>query len=74
MTPDEVEEVIFGLQDEEANYRTRRIEDRYYNVYGETGGGRLLIMVGELMSNGQFRVFGARDMDSDEKRKYRGRK
>lgn len=72
MTPDEVEEVLFGLEGEEPNYRIRRVDDERYSIFGETGSGRLLIMIGEKMGNGQFRVFGARDMDKDEKRKYRG--
>ncbi len=69
VTPDEVEEVLFGLPGEEPTYRKRRDGD-YLICYGETGGGRLLKLVGEFCEK-QFRVFAARDMDKDEKRAYR---
>lgn len=72
VTPDEIEEILFGLPGEEPSYRVRRDGD-YMIVYGETGGGRLLKFVGEFEGQ-RFRVFAARDMEPDEKRAYRKRK
>ncbi len=69
VTPDEIEEALFGLPGEEPTYRLRRDGD-YLIVYGETGSGRLLKFVGEFREQ-RFRVFAARDMDADEKRAYR---
>ena len=71
VTPDEVEELLFGIPGEEPTFRRRRDGD-YLICYGETGSGRLLKLVGEFF-NGRFRVFAARDMDKDEKRAYRKR-
>lgn len=70
VTPDEVEEIVIGLDDEDPIFRVRRDGD-YYVIYGETGSGRLLKMVGEFMELDVFRVFAARDMDGAEKRSYR---
>lgn len=70
VTPDEIEELLFGLDGEDAIYRLRRDGD-FLTVYGETGSGRLLKLVGEFMDNGQFRVFAAQDMDGAEKRAFR---
>jgi hypothetical protein len=61
---------LFGCDGEDATYRQRRDGD-YLNIYGETGNGRLLKMVGEFMDDGKFRVFGAIDMDKDEVRTFR---
>ena len=69
VTPDEVEEMLLGLPGEEPTYRQRRDGD-YRIIYGETGGGRLLKVVGEIFRDG-FRVFAARDMDSRERRAFR---
>jgi uncharacterized DUF497 family protein len=69
VTPDEVEEILFGVPGEEPAYRVRR-EGAYLIIYGETGGGRLLKLVGEMMTEG-FRAFAARDMDSRERRAFR---
>jgi hypothetical protein len=63
VTPDDVEEVLFGVDGEDAVYRQRRDGDNMI-VYGETGSGRLLKLVSEFMKDGRFRVFAARDMDS----------
>lgn len=65
-----MEEILFGCDGEEPTYRQRRDSD-YLIIYGETGAGRLLKMVGEFLADGQFRVFAAIDMDDDEKRTYR---
>lgn len=71
VTPDEIEETLFGLPGEEPTYLIRRDGD-YLVVYGETGSGRLLKFVGELVGK-RFRVFAARDMDKSEKRAFRKR-
>ena len=70
VTPDEVDELLFGVDGEEAIYRLRRDGD-FLMVYGETGSGRLLKIVGEFTSDKQFRVFAAQDMDEAEKRAFR---
>jgi hypothetical protein len=70
VTPDEVEEIIFGIDGEDASYRMRR-EGAGYLIFGETGGGRLLKMYGEFVHDGCFRVYAAQDMNEIEKRKYR---
>lgn len=57
-SPDEVEELLFGVDGEEAVYRQLRDGD-YLKIYGETGSGRLLKLVGEFMKDGRFRVFAA---------------
>lgn len=72
VTPDEVEEVVFGIDGEPAVYRVLR-DGHNYKIFGETGGGRLLLMVGSFLPDGRFRVFAARDMDEREKRAYRVR-
>lgn len=72
VTPDEVEEILLGIPGEEPIYRKRR-DGEYLICYGETGGGRLLKIVGELCGE-RFRVFAARDMEQVEKRAYRKRK
>lgn len=73
VTPDEVEEIILGVDGEEPTYRIKRDGD-FYIISGETGGGRLLKMVGEFLDTNRFRVFGARDMKPQEARAYRKRK
>lgn len=70
VSPDEVDEAIFGCDGEDAVIRVFRDADNY-KIFGETGNGRLLKMVGHFREDGQFRVFHAMDMDTDEKRLYR---
>ncbi len=70
VTPDEVEDVLFGIPGEAAFYLARRIGDAY-EIYGETGGGRLLKMVGHFRDDGSFRIFHAMDMTAAERRRYR---
>jgi uncharacterized DUF497 family protein len=70
VTVDEVEEILFGIEDAEPEYRARHSGDAYI-IYGETGAGRLLKMVGEFVKARMFRVFGAIDMDNAERRSYR---
>ncbi len=70
VTVDEIEEIVFGIDGECAAYHIRR-DGEFYVIAGETGGGRLLIVVGEFLEEGFFRVFGARDMKTREARSYR---
>ena len=70
VTVDEVEEIVFGIEGARPEYRARRSGDAYI-VYGETGAGRLLKMVGEFVKVRMFRIFGAIDMDDSERRSYR---
>jgi uncharacterized DUF497 family protein len=72
VTPDEIEEIVFGVDGEPATYRLVRDGD-HYKLFGETGSGRLLIAVGEYLGDRRFRVFAARDMNDAEKRAYRTR-
>jgi uncharacterized DUF497 family protein len=66
----EVEDVVFGVSGEEPAFRLVRDGD-FYVVYGETGDGRLLTIVGEFIERSHFRPFGARDMTANEKRRHR---
>jgi uncharacterized DUF497 family protein len=70
VTPDEVEEVFFGCDGDEPTYRIRKDGD-FYLISGETGSGRLLKIVGEILEDKSFRVFAARDMKANELRAYR---
>jgi uncharacterized DUF497 family protein len=70
VTVDEVEEIVFGIEGARPECRARRSGDAYI-IYGETGAGRLLKMVGEFLKARMFRVFGAIDMDDAERRSYR---
>ena len=72
MTKQEVEELIFD-QDATQKRRIYRSGDAY-EIFGETVGGRLLKLAGEFRENGQFRVFAARDMTTNEKRTFRKKK
>jgi len=70
VTTDEVEEVVFGIPGEAACYLARRTGEAY-EIYGETGGGRLLKLVGHFRDDGSFRVFHAMNMTDVERRRYR---
>ena len=72
VTPDEVSELLFGVDGETASYYQLRDSD-YLKVYGQTGAARLLKLVGEFTACGRFRVFAAQDMDAKEKRAFRKR-
>jgi hypothetical protein len=72
VTPDEIEEVLFGVDGDDTAYRQLR-DGNYLKIYGETASGRLLKMVGEFMEDGRFRVFAAQDMEAKEKRAFRAR-
>jgi hypothetical protein len=70
VTSNEVEELLFGVDGDPAGYRQFRDGD-YVNIYGQTGSGRLLKLVGEFMKDGRFRVFAAQDMNARDKRIFR---
>ncbi len=71
ITPDDIDEIIFGI-DDEGTPPTLVIRDgANYVFYGQTGSGRLLLVVGEPLEDGILRPFAARDMADDEKRRYR---
>jgi hypothetical protein len=70
VTPVEVEELLFGVDGEVVRYTQRRDGD-YLKIYGETGSGRLLKLVGEFMQDKRFRVFAAQDMNDSERRFFR---
>jgi len=70
VTPDEIEEIIFGCDGDEPTYRIKKDGD-FYIISGQTGAGRLLKMVGEFLEDKRFRVFAARDMKPNEARAYR---
>lgn len=70
VTPEEVEEIVFGFDGQAPSYRVRRDGDAYV-IYGETGDGRLLKIVGTFAEGRAFRVFGAIAMDIRERRVYR---
>jgi hypothetical protein len=55
VTPDEVEEILLGIEGDEVVYRLPRHGD-YVVIYGETGSGRLLKMAGEFRET-RFRGF-----------------
>lgn len=61
ITPDEVSEALLGIEGEIPRYMEARDGD-YRVFFGETGDGRLLLMVGEYL-----------DMKAREKRRYRRR-
>lgn len=70
--PDEIEEILFGVDGERASFLVVR-DGQYYRIFGETAGGRLLVLVGSLLTDRRFRVFAARDMNEREKRRFRTR-
>ena len=70
VTPDEVEEAILGCDGESAVYLIRRDGD-YYQVFGETGNGRLLAMVGEFVDGTVIRIFHAMNMTDRQRRAFR---
>jgi uncharacterized DUF497 family protein len=70
VTPDDVDEAIFGVDGEDARYIVRRDSD-YYAILGETGSGRLLSMVGEKLADNKVRIFHAMDMNDTETATFR---
>jgi uncharacterized DUF497 family protein len=70
VTPDEVEEVLLGIEGQDPQLVQTRDGD-YHAFLGQTGGGRMLSMVGEFLDGRQLYVFSARDMNEREKRRYR---
>jgi uncharacterized DUF497 family protein len=73
VTIEEVEDVVFGVADEDPDFDVRR-DGPNYVVLGETGNGRLLTIALEPISSGYFRPFAARDMEPHERRTYRNRR
>ena len=63
---------MFGVEGEGSTALVRRIEHPYVRIYGQTGSGRLLKMIGEDMQNGMLRVH-AIDMNDAEKKRFRAR-
>ncbi len=53
VTIDEVEDVIFGVDGDDPDYRDER-DGSNYVVYGATGDGRLLVIALEPISPGIF--------------------
>lgn len=72
VSPAEVEEIVFGIDGDGPRYDIVR-DGGNYEIYGQTGGGRLLLMVGALIRDGHMRIFAARGMDEREKRAFRKR-
>jgi len=70
VTPDEVEEAIFGCDGESAVYLIRRIGD-HHQMFGETGDGRLLAMVGEFVDGTVIRIFHVMEMTPAQRRAFR---
>jgi uncharacterized DUF497 family protein len=66
--PDEAEAVI------DNSPMILRTEDSKYLAYGQTDEGRYLLVVFVRKTEGIIRVITARDLTSDEKRRYRRRK
>src|ERR1700730_15832883 len=73
ITPDDIYEAVFGVEGEDSTALIRRIEQPNVGVYGQTGSGRLLKVVGEDMQDGTLRVFHAIDMNEAEKQSFRAR-
>ena len=71
-SPDEVDEALFGLEEEETYCLEFRDGD-YHVFLGENGDGRLLAMAGEYLNHGTLRIFSARNMNAREKRRFRKR-
>jgi uncharacterized DUF497 family protein len=69
----EVDEIVFGFDGEQPDYDVRR-DGPNYVLEGESGDGRLLVIALEPKGDGLFRPFAARDMEDDERRKYRNRR
>ena len=65
VTPEEVEDVCFGL-----HLRVKASRQRYV-LSGQTDSGRYLTVVIERISMGLFRPITAFDMSESYKRKYR---
>ena len=72
VTVEEIEELVFGSDDEPARYLVQRDGD-YYRLAGRTADGRVLVAVGEFMRDRRFRVFAARDATAREKRRFLNR-
>jgi uncharacterized DUF497 family protein len=69
--PQEVEEAVFDPAS--LVLRTRGREQRRYVVLGLTDAGRYLLVVLDLMTGNLGYVITARDMDDDERRRFKRR-
>ncbi|MFQ5796428.1 MAG: BrnT family toxin [Candidatus Bipolaricaulia bacterium] len=65
VVPDEVEEVFF----EDVPYFCHAREGRYY-AYGQTGAGRYLVVIFEMVGNQRAQAVSAWDMKQSERRMY----
>jgi hypothetical protein len=77
VTPDEIEEIVFGTEDDRPGYLMFRSADGYI-ILGRTPDGRLLKVYGEFIEAKKFdglrfRPIHAMDMNSDEKRRFKER-
>ncbi len=72
VTADEVEEVCFGK-----HWMLRASGRKRKAVFGQTAGGRYLLVILEMWDYGEYDVITARGMDQAERRRYqawRGRR
>jgi len=63
--PDEVENVCFGR-----HWAIRSSGRNKLALFGQTAGGRYLLVIVERLGSGWYRPITARDMDAREKRHY----
>lgn len=77
VTPDDIEEMLFGSDGEPPQYIPLR-EGKGYVILGRTPDGRLLTLYGEFVTGAnyegyRFRPIGCRDMERKEKQKFKQR-
>ncbi len=70
--PDEVEEVCFNDNDNDAPFIRSGRENLHY-VFGKTYSGRFLFVVIRFIRQGEIRVITARDMNAWEKNYFKKR-
>ena len=63
--PEEAEEVFLG------KWAVRRARGGYYTALGKTLAGRYLFVVYSVLGEGTIRVITARDMSTQERKRYR---
>jgi uncharacterized DUF497 family protein len=66
VVPEEVEEICFG-----PHWALRAKGGKRRALFGQTRGGRYLMVVLELVGRGAYRPVTARDMSHRERRRYR---
>jgi hypothetical protein len=69
VTADDIEELFFGVDGEAPAYRVRRAGDLFV-VYGQTGAGGLVAVVGEIVGK-SFRAYGVRELTAAEAHAFR---